>query len=247
MSADFQASTLWRVSSFDRLHEQSVMGGLHGGEQQTLLSSTLQAELYELDRRREASDVLEVIAACMRLQEPALIYVRCHDFVWPVTVFPAQMLYHAPRALVEASEKGLAGASVISVEPAVLRPPGHAMRDRVAADASYWPLGPALWSLALNGPRSRLLSEIGGTAAYRAMRNPRTENLSLPGALAPAADRLRREAVSLKQIADWPGMSAERGARLLNALYLCANLMVTRSHSSAQSEPRRSLFGLLSR
>ena len=37
----------------------------------------------------------------MRLQEPALIYVRCHDFVWPVTVFPAQMLYHAPRALVE--------------------------------------------------------------------------------------------------------------------------------------------------
>ncbi len=42
-------------------------------------------------------------------------------------------------------------------------------------------------------------------------------------------------------------MSAERGARLLNALYLCSNLMVTRSHSSAQSEPRRSLFGLLSR
>ncbi len=247
MHADFQASTLWRVSCFDRLHEQSVMGGLHDSEQQTLLSGTLQSELYELERRQEASDVLEVIAACLRLQEPALIYVRCHDFVWPVTVFPAQMLYHAPRALVEASEKGLAGASVISVEPAVLRPPGPPMPDRGAADASYWPLGPALWSLALNGPRSRLLSEIGGTAAYRAMRNPRTENLALPGALAPAADRLRREAVSLKQIAAWPGMSAERGARLLNALYLCANLMVTRSHNAAQPEPRRSLFGLLSR
>lgn len=247
MHADFQASTLWRVSSFDRLHEQSVMGGLHNSEQATLLSSTLQSELFELERRQEATDALEVLAACLRLQESALIYVRCHDFVWPVTVFPAQRLYHAPRALVEASEKGLAGASVISVEPAVLRPPGHPMRDRVAADASYWPLGPALWSLALNGPRSRLLAEIGGTAAYRAMRNPRTENLPLPGALAPAAERLRREAVSLKQIADWPGMSAERGARLLNALYLCSNLLVTRSNASAQSEPRRSLFGLLSR
>ena len=139
MPADFEASTLWRVSCFDRLHEQSVMGGLHGGDQQTLLSSTLQDELYALERRHESSDALEVIAACMRLQEPALVNVRCHDFVWPVTVFPAQMLYHAPRALVEASEKGLAGASVISVEPAVLRPPGDPMRDRVAADASYWP------------------------------------------------------------------------------------------------------------
>ena len=43
---------------------------------------------------------------------------------------------------------------------------------------------------------ARLLAEIGGTAAYRAMRNPRTEHLPLPGALAPAVDRLRREAVS---------------------------------------------------
>ena len=39
-------------------------------------------------------------------------------------------------------------------------------------------------------------------------------------------------------------MSAERGARMLNALYLSANLMVTRSHSSASAEPGRKLFGL---
>jgi hypothetical protein len=38
-------------------------------------------------------------------------------------------------------------------------------------------------------------------------------------------------------------MSVERGARLLNALYLTANLMVTRSHPAARAEPAQGLFG----
>ena len=63
--------------------------------------------------------------------------------------------------------------------------------------------------------------------------------------LDPAVERLRREAASLKQIAGWPGMSLERAARLLNALYLGANLMVSRSGAAARPEPRKSLFGWL--
>ena len=45
----------------------------------------------------------------------------------------------------------------------------------------------------------------------------------------------------LKQIAGWPGMSLEgRAARLLNALYLGANLMVSRAAgAAARPEPRR--------
>lgn len=241
MPADFQTSTLWRISAFDELREQPQVPGL---ERQTMLSSTLQAELSALERRREESDALEVVAACVRLQEAALVYLRVDDLVWPITLFPSQMLYHSPRLLSEASAAGLASVSAIGVEPAALRPPGHYMSERVADLDAYRPLGPLLWQLALKGPRNRLLAEIGGTAAYRALRSPRSEDMALPGAIGPAVERLRRETVSLKQIAEFPGMSAERGARMLNALYLCSNLLVTRSHSGARSEPGLKLFGV---
>ena len=243
MTPDFEPSTLWRISAFDRLREQAAAAELPGLERQTVISTTLQAELTALERQELASDALEVFAACLRLQEPALVYLRFQDLVWPVTLFPAQALYHSPRTLLEASEAGLATVSTIGVEPAGVRPPGHPMRERIASDATYRPLVPALWRLALHGPRGRLLTEIGGTAAYRVLRSPRLDDLPLPGAVGPAAERLRREAASLRAIAEWPGMSVERGARLLNALYLSSNLMVTRSHPAARAEPAATQLG----
>ncbi len=56
------------------------------------------------------------------------------------------------------------------------------------------------------------------------------------GAMGAAAERLRREAASLREIASWPGMTTERASRLLNALYLCESLMVTRTHPAARDE-----------
>ena len=76
MPADYHGSTLWRVSAFEELRDQPPAPGL---ERQTTLSSTLQAELGALERRREDSDPLEVIAACVRLQEPVLVYLRFDD------------------------------------------------------------------------------------------------------------------------------------------------------------------------
>jgi hypothetical protein len=60
-----------------------------------------------------------------------------------------------------------------------------------------------------------------------------------------AVERLRRESVSMRDIAAWPGMNAERAARLLNGLYLTSDLIVTRAHHAARSEPGslRGLFG----
>lgn len=239
MATDSHASTLWRLSSFEALHARVV----HDSGRPTMLSSTLMAELAALEKRQDHADALEVLAACMRLQEPALVYLRFAELVWPMTVFPAQMVYHSPRPLTEAPEASLARVTALSLEPPHVRPPGHPMSDRVGAADQYFSLAPALWRLALHGPRGRLLQEIGGTAAYRVLRNPRVDDLPLPGALGPAAERLRRESSSLKQIAGWTGMSAERGARLLNALYLGANLMVSRSAATARPEPRRGLFG----
>jgi len=111
------------------------------------------------------------------------------------------------------------------------------MFERVAQAEHYRPLAPLLWAVALHGPRSRLLTEIGGTAAYRALKNPADEGLVAPGALGAAAQHLRRESASLRDIAKWPGMSVDRASRLLNALYLATGLMVTRSHPAARSEP----------
>ena len=89
-------------------------------------------------------------------------------------------------------------------------------------------------ALALQGPRSSLLTEIGGTAAYRALRSLAGQDLVMPGAVGPAAERLRRETAPLRKIATWPGMSVERANRMLNALYLSSNLIVSRTHHTAR-------------
>ena len=48
--------------------------------------------------------------------------------------------------------------------------------------------------------------------------------------------RLRREVASLREIAALPGMGRSRATRLLNALYLQAGLIVSRSHPAALGE-----------
>jgi hypothetical protein len=233
--SDFKQSSLWRVSKFNRLRNTIAAASHDGLQRQTLFSSTLQAELQVLDRRREGADPLEVVAACVRLREPALIYLRCDEVVWPVTLFPSQMLYHSPRSLAQATLHEMACFKIIEIEPAGVRPPGHPMGERVANAETYHELMPALWMLALQGPRARLLREIAGTAAYRALRNPAGQGLPTPGALGPAIERLRAGSAPLRTIAGWPGMSLERASRLLNALYLTSNLMVSRTHHSARS------------
>ncbi len=232
---DFKDHALWRISKFNRLRGTIAAAAHHGLHRQTLISSTLQAELRVLDRRREAADPLEVVAACVRLRESALIYLQCQDVIWPVTLFPAQMLYHSPRSLALATQHEMSALKVIEIEPAGVRPPGHWMEERVANVESYHELMRALWVLALQGPRASLLYEIAGTAAYRVLRSPTGQGLATPGALGPTVERLHNDSAPLRTIAGWPGMSLERASRLLNALYLTSNLIVSRTHHSARS------------
>jgi hypothetical protein len=87
----------------------------------------------------------------------------------------------------------------------------------------------------MRGGRNDLLPEIAGPAVYRV--TPGLELSTLPiggGAQTLAAIyRLRREAASLREISEWAGFDREKAARLLNALYLQAGLMVSRSHPDA--------------
>jgi hypothetical protein len=237
---DFEDSTLWHVSAFERLQLEGRQAFQRSGGP-TLLPTTLLADLRRLHADPDNDDVLEVMAACVRQREAALLYLKHDMLVWPVTLFPQHMLAHSPVDLVqEGSSTGFAMLKLLSAEPPGVRPPGHWMHERVANAQHYRPLAPLLWTVALQGPRSTLLSEIGGRAAYRLSSSRGDERPAAPGALAPAVQRLEREAVSLRDMAGWPGLSVERASRLLNALYLTGGLVVTRSHPAAREEPLRS-------
>jgi hypothetical protein len=231
---DFDESTLWRISEFERHRAQTGSSGFATLDTAQVLPTTLMSELTQLQARRRSSDAVEVVAACLRQHESALILLRHRELVWPLTLFPQRELYHSPRPIAESLQRGPRDAEVLSIEPPGLRPPGHAMHELVAEGPGYRPLAPLLWALALHAPHRGLLDDIGGRAAYRVAPDFPPEEASLSGALASALQRLRTEIASLAEIACWPGMDRERAARLLNGIYLHGGLMVLRTHPAAR-------------
>jgi len=234
---DFEDSTLWRVSEFERVSARTGNSAFARLDGLAVLPTTLLADLRRLETQGASDDVLEVMATCMRHREPVLMCMQYDGLVWPVTAFPSQMLYHSPRDMAQARPDALAQLRLLSTEPPGVRPPGHWMHERVAAADSYRPLLPLLWMLALHGPRATLLTEIAGTAAYRALKSPAADGVALSGVLGSAAERLRRETVPLRSICGWPGMNLERASRLLNGLYLGSALLASRAHPAARTAP----------
>lgn len=230
---DFDDSTLWRISAYERLRAETGRSGFAPLQRTTALPSTLHAELTQLEQRRQATDTLEVAAACLRQHEAALLVLRLRGLVWPVTLFPQQGLYHCPRSVVDALREGGRDLEIVDIEPPVLRPPGHAMHERVGDGAGYRALPPLLWALALYAPRTDLLSEIAGRAAYRLAPGFAAEG-AVSGAIGAALVRLRTEIASLQDIARWPGIGTERAARLLNGVYLQGGLIVLHTHRAAR-------------
>ena len=231
---DTQPAELWSVSEFERAQAQARSSSFTNLDGPTLLPTTLMADLRRLDAYGQQGDVLEVVAACLRHREAALLGLQLDGKVWPITLFPAQSLYHSPRDLATAGTTTLARLTLLRVEPAGVRPPGHWMHERVADAQHYRTLEPLTWALAMDGPRGGLLNEIAGNVAYRALKNPADEGMTLSGAMRSAAQRLRRETVSMRTICSWPGMDVERASRLLNALYLQSSLLATRAHPAAR-------------
>ncbi len=200
------------------------------------LSPSLRADLQRFEAAGGTSEVLEVVAACVRHAKRVTIQLQCDDRVVPLTVFPDERLVHCPLTMNQLFAKPLTDLRVMHVEPAVLRPPGDAQRELVGEERLHFPLGPLLWELAIRGARSEPLPEIGGPAVYRVTPGLNVEALAVAGSLRSAIERLRNETCTLSDMAQWPGMDRERAARLLNALYLQAGLMVSRSHPDAINE-----------
>lgn len=234
----FDSSSLWRISAFRKARNEGELDLAAEVGRQTLLPTTLLADLRRLQSDGATGDILEVIAACVRNHDAALLYLEQGEFVWPVTLFPREGLYHSPLdALTMTTGAELSGLRLLAVEPPGVRPPGSWMHERVASADKYRPLAGLLWSVALHGPRPNLLAEISGRVAYRLVSSNKRELPPSKGAVGSTVLRLERESASLGDIGRWPGMSVERAARLLNGLYLCGALMVSRSHPAARNAP----------
>ncbi|CAD5374342.1 conserved hypothetical protein [Rubrivivax sp. A210] len=236
---DFDDTTLWRISAFERMQAETGSSGFARLGARTQLPSTMQAELTHLRRAQRSADVLEVVGLCVRQRESALVLLRHRGLVWPLTVFPEQGLYHLPRPIIASLQQGNLDLQVVGVEAPGLRPPGHVMSERIGDKDLYHPLAPLLAALAQFVPRAQLLEEIGGRAAYRLAAGFAPDSGESAGALGPALRRLRKEIASLAEIASWPGMDRERATRLLNSIYLQGGLMVLRAHHAARDETTR--------
>ncbi len=243
--ADFDDSSLWRISAFER---ERASGQAAGGPT-TLLPTTLLADLERLrPRATGGEDVLEVVAACQRHREAALLYLGCGPSVWPVTLFPARSLYHSPRAVADAGPADALGRlRLLGIEPPGVRPPGDRRHERVARTDLYRPLGELLWALALHGPRHALLGAIPGDARFRLAAGIDAAALPRSGAIAPSLARLHTTSAGLRDIAGWPGMSLERAGRLLNGLYLTGSLIVLRHPDAGRREASSLWWPWLSR
>jgi hypothetical protein len=234
----FDPSSLWRISEFKKARNEGLFDLSPDSSRPTLLPTTLLADLRRLQSDPANADVLEIFAACLRNHDAALLYLEQGEFVWPVTLFPREGLYHSPRdAQSMAANFALSRLRLVSAEPPGVRAPGSAMPERVASPEKYRPLEGLLWTVALHGPRAVLLTEIGGRAAYRVVASRASGLPPMRGATSSTVLRLERESASLGEIARWPGMSEERASRILNALYLCGALIVSRAHPSARGAP----------
>ena len=233
----FDPSDLWRISDFRRARSEGRFELDESPGRATLLPTTLLTDLRRIRSDPTTSDVLEVIAACLRHHEPALLYLEQGQFVWPVTLFPREALYHSPRSAESmATTFALSQLRLVSAEPPGVRPPGSILVERIASPEKYHPLGELVWTVALHGPRSTLLSEINGRAAYRVVAAHNARELPpLKGAISSTISRLEQRSSSLGEMARWPGMSIERASRILNGLYLSGMLLVSRAHPAARS------------
>lgn len=238
----FGEPELLRASAYQRYLEEFESDSQPGGHSARLsqLSASLQADLGRFEQRGNSSETVEVVAACIRHSSRVTIHLQCVGRVVPLTVFPQERLVHCPMDLDELLERHLPDLRVMHIEPATLRPPGDAAHELVGEERLHHPLTPLLWALALRGPRRELLPEIAGPAVYRVSPALDVDALPVTGATRAAILRLRQQATSLSGVAAWPAFDRERAARLLNALYLQAGLIVSRSHPDAV---RDSWFG----
>ena len=220
---------LLRASAYQHYLEELDADSTQGAPTSRLssLSPSVQADLMRFEQGGGNSELLEVVAACVRHAKRLTIQLQCGERVLPLTVFPNERLVHCPIELSELIERHLPELK------ALLCPPEEPDALLVAESHQCHALAPLLWELAMRGQRAALLPEIAGAAVYRVAPALEIDALPARAALLATVHRLRREPATLRQMSGWPGLDLERASRLLNALYLQAGLIISRSHPHA--------------
>ena len=229
---------LMRASEFRRYLDELDQTAAAAGKNSRLadLSESLMQDLLRFEQAEQHGELLEVLAACMRHAQALAIHLQWGDRVLTLTVFPAHRLAHSAVPMDQVLAARLSQLQVLQVERATLRPPGHSEAALVGELALYRPLGPLLWAMALRGGRDTLLPEISGQAAYRVAPALNLRGLEMPAVSASCINRLRRQTSNLREICAMPGIDRARACRLLNALYLQAGLIVSRTHPAATND-----------
>jgi len=220
-----------RPSSFIR-HLGGLVREPDGGiSRLSTLSPSLMQDLLRFEQPGRPAEMLEVVAASLRHGRPLTVHLRCQVGLTELTILPLdrQVLCQIPMAQFLALQ--LTDLEVMLVEPTAGPAPATD-----AAPQPIAPLGPLTWELALRGARGDLLPEIPRRAAFRIPPGAELRTLDLTGTLGEAVKRLRRRTTNLRAISSWPGFDRERAMRLLNALYLQAALMISRSHPAATND-----------
>lgn len=224
-----------RASAF-QLYLDDIEREHQGESRLSALNPSLLQDLLRFEEGGRQTEVLEVLAACVRHGRSLVVHLQSDERVLPLTVFPLERLAHCPLTFSELLQLRLSELQVLHVEPAVLRPPGDEEATLVGEPHLYQPLAPLTWELAMRGSREELLPEIVGPAAYRLVPGTPLDDLPINGAVMAAVRRLERETSNLRDISDWPGFDRGRAMRMLNALYLQAALIVSRSHPAANND-----------
>lgn len=228
---------LMRASAFQRYVDELVRdGGSTLSSRLSQLTPSLLQDLMRFEHDGRQAELLEVVAACLRHSRPLCIHLRCAGKVIPLTLFPMERLAHCPMPAAHFLECALSTLEVMHVEPALLRPPGDPVVQLVGEPHLYHPLAPLTWELAMHGSREDLLPEIAGTAAYRVAPGLDMRQLTLSPTLRAGIRRLQRQTSNLREISEWPGFTRSHAMRLLNALYLQAGLIVSRTHPAATQD-----------
>jgi hypothetical protein len=200
-------------------------------------ASVLSPDMLDALRRLATdggSELLEVVALCLRLKEPMLLTIAVGGWAWPITLYPEHGLYRAPIDWTRAPPQDLARARLLDCEPALLAPPRLAGRQR-GTPPNHYPLAGLTWTLALLGPRTTPLRMLARTERFRttmrttppaATHEAAEPGWRLPGALGSAVARLAGSSASLGEVARWPGLDRARASRLLNGLFLDERLIL---------------------
>ena len=221
---------LIRASAFARdLESTAAIDTLAGTTRLSALNPSLMQDLQRFGAEPAAGcglEPLEVMAASLRHCRDLLVHLQIDGAVLPMTILPTTWQLQCPLTLDQLLALRLPELRVLRVQPARRLDP----TDEVLPIS---PLRPLLWDLAMRGAREALLPEIAGIAAYRVPPGSNLRGLTTGVSIDAAVSLLQRQTTPLRGIAAYPGFDAGRATRLLNALYLQAALMVSRTHPAA--------------